>query len=126
MGIPEMKNFWEDLCKRAENNTFGNNRILFKQIIKCLNLLRTNPRHNSLATQEVKALSQRYSRKIWQSYLENRTPSAGRFFWTYGPARHQITILGIEPHPEDKKSAGYKKVKLSDLPDRKLSFFLPE
>lgn len=27
----------------------------------------------------------------------------------------EITIIGIEPHPEDKKNGGYKKVKLSDL-----------
>jgi len=51
-----------------------------------------------------------------QSYLESRTPAAGRIFWTYGPDKHQITIIGIEPHPEDKKKSGYQKVKLSELP----------
>ncbi len=27
--------------------------------------------------------------------------------------KSDITIIGLEPHPEDKKSAGYEKVKLS-------------
>ena len=31
--------------------------------------------------------------------------------------RSEITIIGVEPHPEDKKSAGYNKVTLSNLPE---------
>lgn len=117
MGEPEMKEFWDDLCRRAENETLGNDRKIFKKFVKSLNFLGNNPRHNSLATHEIKPLSDRYGMKVWQSYLENRTPSAGRIFWIYGPGKKQITIIGIEPHPEDKKSNGYKKVKLSNLPD---------
>ena len=55
--------------------------------------------------------------KVWQSYLENNTPGAGRIFWVYGPGREEITVIGVEPHSEDKKSAGYQKVMLSDLPE---------
>ncbi len=51
---------------------------------------------------------------MWQSYLENNTPSAGRLFWVYGPEKKDITIIGIEPHPDDKKS-GYEKIKLSSV-----------
>jgi hypothetical protein len=54
--------------------------------------------------------------KVWQSYLDNRTPAAGRLFWVYGPGKSEITIIGLEPHPEDKKRAGYEKVRLSELP----------
>jgi hypothetical protein len=117
MGIPEMEEYWNDLCKRAENNKLGNDLKLFKKLIKTLNFLSTDPNHNSLSTHEIKPLSMRYGRKVWQSYLENRTPAAGRIFWTYGPAKNQITIIGIEPHPEDKKRSGYQKIKLSDLPN---------
>jgi hypothetical protein len=28
---------------------------------------------------------------------------AGRVFWTYGPDKGEITVLAVEPHPEDKK-----------------------
>jgi hypothetical protein len=54
--------------------------------------------------------------KVWQSYLDNRTPAAGRLFWVYGPGKNEITIIGLEPHPEDKKKSGYEKVRLSELP----------
>lgn len=40
--------------------------------------------------------------KVWQSYLENNTPSAGRVYWVYYP-KGSITIIGIEPHPNDNK-----------------------
>ena len=116
MGLPEVKEFWDDLCERFESDTLGNDEKIFKKLVKCLNFLKNNPKHNSLATHEIKPLSDRYGMKVWQSYLENKTPSAGRIFWIYGPQKQQITIIGIEPHPEDKKSTGYKKVKLSNLP----------
>ncbi len=54
--------------------------------------------------------------KVWQSYLENHTPAAGRISWAYGPGKGEITILAVEPHPEDQKRGGYDRVRLSDLP----------
>ena len=36
-------------------------------------------------------------------------------FWIYGPSQGDITIIGLEKHPEDKKSRGYDKVKLSTV-----------
>ena len=59
-------------------------------------------------------MSKRYGLKVWQSYLENNKPAAGRIFWVYAPNKMDITVVGIEPHPEDKKKGGYKKIKLSD------------
>ena len=41
--------------------------------------------------------------------------SAGRIFWVYEPGKEDITIIGIEPHPEDKKNGGCDKVRLSEL-----------
>src|SRR2546427_7869 len=58
--------------------------------------------------------------KIFQSYLENNTPGAGRLFWAYGPEKGDITILAIEPHPEDQKRGSYQRIKLSRLPAAKL------
>lgn len=37
--------------------------------------------------------------------LENQTSAAGRLFWTYGPGQGEITIVAIEPHPNDKANA---------------------
>ena len=54
--------------------------------------------------------------KVWESYLENNTPAAGRLFWVYGPGRKDITIIGLEPHPNDKAKS-YDKVTLSSTGD---------
>lgn len=117
LGVPEMESFWQDLTRKADTGALsGNEEKLFKKLTKALNLLRNNPKHNSLATHEIKPLLRRYSMKVWQSYLDNRTPAAGRLFWVYGPGKNEITIIGLEPHPEDKKKSGYEKVRLSELP----------
>ena len=42
--------------------------------------------------------------KVWQSYLENKTSGAMRMYWVYGSDQKDITIIGLEPHPEDKKN----------------------
>jgi hypothetical protein len=94
---------------------------LFKKLSKVITFLENNPTHNSLNSHEINELSARYSKrigkdvKVWQSYLENHTPAAGRLYWCYGPDRGVITIIGLEPHPEDKKKSGYAKVNLSNF-----------
>lgn len=35
--------------------------------------------------------------------------------WVYGPGEGEITVIGLEPHPEDKKRSGYAKVRLSGI-----------
>jgi len=78
----------------------------------------SNPRHNSLASHEIEDLSRKHGIKIFQSYLENKTPAAGRMFWAYGPGKGDITILAVEPHPEDEKRGAYERIKLAFLPPR--------
>ncbi len=120
MGLPEMEVLWKDLAGKAKLNTLcGEDKRLFKKLTKTLDHLRNNPRHPGLETHDIDALSKRYGVKVWQSYLENRTPAAGRLFWVYGPGRKEITILAIEPHPEDKKHGAYDRISLSDLPPLK-------
>jgi len=89
--------------KFDSNELNATEKIFFRKFVKALRLLSDNPRHNSLNSHEISPLTQKYSIKIWQSYLENNVPSAGRIFWTYGPNTGELTILGIEPHPEDRK-----------------------
>lgn len=38
-----------------------------------------------------------------------------RMYWVYGPDQKDITIIGLEPHPEDKKNGAYDRISLSDL-----------
>ena len=111
-GIPEMYNLWNNLTEKITNNTATKDEIKFyKKLVKTLRLLQNNPRHNSLNSHEIEILSQRYGMKVWESYLENKKPAAGRIFWVYYP-NGSITIIGLEPHPNDNKHS-YEKITLS-------------
>ena len=117
MGVPEMESLWIDLTGRQRDGKLSKDeRKFLKKLAKALGYLAQDPRHNSLASHEIQDLTRRYGIKIFQSYLENRTPAAGRLFWAYGPGRGDITILAVEPHPEDQKHGAYQRIKLSAFP----------
>ena len=117
MGLPEMEALWQDLSTRKLQGALDKNEEkFFKKLVKALGYLEQNPRHNSLASHEIDDLTRKYGFKVFQSYLENATPAAGRLFWTYGPDKGDITVLAIEPHPEDQKRGAYQRIKLSRLP----------
>jgi hypothetical protein len=117
MGVPEMAARWNDLAVRKRQGQLDKNEErFFKRLVKTLGYLQQNPRHNSLQSHEIDALTRKYGIKIFQSYLENNTPAAGRVFWAYGPGKGDITILAVEPHPEDNKRGAYQRLKLSALP----------
>ncbi len=107
----EAAELYEDLEKRAEIS-FSNRKKrkqtksskiegLFKQIYKTVNLLKSNPRHPSLHTHEYDSIENPYNpkEKIFEAYVQNKTPGAYRVFWCYGPKQKNITILSITPHP---------------------------
>ncbi|MEN9507468.1 MAG: hypothetical protein RLZZ621_31 [Gemmatimonadota bacterium] len=98
-----------------------NDARLAKKLFKAIAHLAREPKHPGLNSHEIAELSRRFStedtrHKVFESYLENNTPSAGRLFWVYGPQHGMITLIGLEPHPEDGKNAGYARVKLSGFP----------
>jgi len=74
---------------------------LFKQIVKCVELLQANPRHPGLKTHEYHSIENPYDpdTKVFEAYVQNRTPGAYRVFSCYGPKRGEITIIAITPHP---------------------------
>ncbi|HEY0025060.1 MAG TPA: hypothetical protein VGB24_19250 [Longimicrobium sp.] len=101
-----MLELWKRLLKGHRQNSLSPaDRELFKRWAKAIALLRDDPRHPGLRTHEIEPLSRRYGRKVFQSYL-------------YGPEDGHITVVGLEPHPEDRKSRGYDRVSLSNLPPR--------
>jgi hypothetical protein len=73
----------------------------FKQIEKCVRLLLDNPRHPGLMTHEYDSIEHPYDKKskVFEAYVQNRTPGAYRLFWCYGPDKGEITIIAITPHP---------------------------
>lgn len=38
-----------------------------------------------------------------------------RMYWVYGTDQQEITIIGLEPHPADKKKGAYDRIKLSEF-----------
>lgn len=116
-GVPEIERLWHRFQEGAKDGTLsGDDEVLYKKLAKVILLLETHPRYPGLQSHEIEPLSRRYGIKVWQSYLQNNTPSAGRVFWVYAPSHGEITIIGIEPHPESSKVRGYDMVKLSALP----------
>ena len=117
MGIPEVLNYWNTLQNQYKNGTISKkDEIVYKKWGNALKKLSENPNYPSLNTHEITQLSKRYKLKVWQSYLENNTSKAMRMYWVYGPNKNDITIIGLEPHPEDKKNGAYDKINLSNLP----------
>ena len=115
-----MEALWKDLSTRKEDGRLDKvEEKFFKKWTKALGYLSVDPRHNSLASHEIEDLSRRHGFKIFQSYLENKTPGAGRMFRAYGPDKGDITILAVEPHPEDEKRVAYQRTKLSSVPPAK-------
>lgn len=74
---------------------------LFKQVRKCINLLRENPRHPGLQTHAFGSIPHPYHRgeKVCEAYAQQNTPGAYRVFWCYGPERGELSIIAIIPHP---------------------------
>ena len=74
---------------------------LVKQVKKTLAFLATNPRHPSLQTHVFHSLPHPYHprEKVFEVYVQQRTPAAYRLFWCYGPEKSRITILAVTPHP---------------------------
>lgn len=118
LGEPDVVEYHDNGLDRYENGEMkGKEKSTFKKFLKAIIVLsEVGPKYPSLNSHEIEELSEKAGFKVFESYLENNTPAAGRIFWCYWPEGKNITILGIEPHPNDKKGA-YKRVKLSDLPN---------
>lgn len=121
MGVPEMADYWYTLKEKIDKGNATKKEVSqYKKIGKALVLLSNNPRHPGLKSHEISALTARYGIKVWESYLENNKPAAGRIFWVYGPNQGDITIIAIEPHPNDKTNA-YRKITLSAMEEAEKS-----
>lgn len=70
-----------------------------KKVRRALGRLQTDPRYPGLQSHKYSSLRGQQGEEVWDSYVENNTPSAWRIFWHYGPGADTITILLITPHP---------------------------
>jgi hypothetical protein len=79
--------------------------IKLKKVRKALGLLQTNPTYPGLHSHLYQHFPGLEKDKVWDSYVENRTPGAWRIYWMYGPNEMRdgvevavITVLVIGPH----------------------------
>jgi hypothetical protein len=83
-------------------------KAVLKQVGKTLRYLETDLRAKSLQTHEYQSLTRRYGIKVFEAYVQQKTPAAHRVFWHYGPDEIGkdgkripiITIIAITPHPD--------------------------
>ena len=109
----------EELGRKARSDDLTKSELeLYRKIRKALKHLEQNPRHPGLHSHEITSLTRMHGVRIWESYLENKKPGARRIFWIYGPNKREISIIGIERHPEPNR--GYSRVKLAKEPIEKV------
>jgi hypothetical protein len=92
-----------------------NEQAKLKKVRKALAFLEQNPRYPGLNSHQYETFPVGKDVKVWDSYVENRTPSAWRIFWCFGPDEPGapgkpgeaeakklpvITVLAIGPHPD--------------------------
>ncbi|WP_236790530.1 hypothetical protein [Amycolatopsis sp. GM8] len=72
----------------------------FRKVRKALRLLeQAGPRHPGPHSHDYRSIPGPGGVTLWESYVENKTPSAWRIWWFYGPQDGEITIVTIGPHP---------------------------
>lgn len=65
----------------------------------CLARLANDTQHPGLHAHRYRSIRGPGNEDVWEVYVENRTPSAWRVWFCYGPGRDVITIVTIAPHP---------------------------
>lgn len=73
---------------------------LSRKIAKTVRLLQENPRHPGLRSHQYESFTGTKGERIWESYIENRTPGAWRIWWFYGPSQGDITVVTLGKHPD--------------------------
>lgn len=82
----------------TELSTPGN-RARLRKVQSALGRLELDPRYPSLNSHKYHSIHGVNGEEIWESYVENATPSAWRIFWHYGPGADTISVVSITPHP---------------------------
>lgn len=73
----------------------------FKKVRKAIkNMREIGPSYPGFHTHKMKTLTDEAGRPLWNSYLENKTPSAWRMYWVYRDDG-EIHITSVGPHDHD-------------------------
>jgi hypothetical protein len=103
-GIPEIEKFWSDLDQKLASGTLSKTEArLLRKLVKIAGFLAANPFPQQLAVSRNRSTHPPLRPQVFQSYLENQTPAAGRMFWVYGPGEREITS-GSNLTPRTRKA----------------------
>lgn len=87
----------EDQLEALRND--GHLEKKLRKVHRALGRLQTNPSHPGLNSHKYSSMAGTNGEEVWDSYVENNTPSAWRIFWHYGAGTGVITVVAITPHP---------------------------
>lgn len=74
--------------------------VRYKKVLRTVkNLREAGPSYPGLNSHKYDSLTGPRGEDVWESYVENRTPSAWRIFWIYGPKPDELTIVSVSAHP---------------------------
>jgi len=91
--------FTEEAASQLNDLSKGGDEGRLKKVRRALARIEADPRYPGLGSHKYKSVQGPDGQDVWDSYVENNTPSAWRIFWHYGPGADVITILAITPHP---------------------------
>jgi hypothetical protein len=79
----------------------GAHAVRLKAVRKALGKMEINIRHPGLNTKPYRGEKCPHGDTLFEAYAQNKTPGAYRIFWCYmpPPARDEILIVAITPHP---------------------------
>lgn len=99
MSAPPFFLAFTDRSDAAVLATKRSNPSKSKKVARTLDLLRTEgPKYPGLNSHSYHGKVDGYT-NVWESYVENRAPSAWRIWWVYGPDADMLTIVAVGPHP---------------------------
>lgn len=101
MGAPPyVLSYTDEASKVIDDLGSPQHAVKFKKVRKALKHLQTEgPSYPGLHSHQYQSVPGPGGKPLWESYVENKTPSAWRIWWIYGPAQDEITIVTIGPHP---------------------------
>ncbi|MGH3879887.1 MAG: hypothetical protein ACRDSK_22910 [Actinophytocola sp.] len=96
---PYVLNYTAEAEKVIDDLQSPQYKTKLKKVRKTLRLLQNpGPSHPGLNSHRYQSVPGPGGAALWESYVENKTPSAWRIWWIYGDA-DEIIIVTIGPHP---------------------------
>ncbi|MDR1237580.1 MAG: hypothetical protein LBK28_04990 [Propionibacteriaceae bacterium] len=101
MPAPPFTLFYTPEFKTVLTRIQQDDPVKYRKILKTLKLLRdVGPSYPSLQSHGYTSFTGPDGENVWESYVENRTPSAWRVFWCYAAdATDTIVMVSAGPHP---------------------------